>query len=81
MSYEGVVLKRIKGFYQVQTQEFGELLCRVKGNLFETSRYNNQVAVGDKVAFTKNEQDDVGLIKAILPRKSLLSRTAPSIVQ
>lgn len=73
--YKGLVRCRIKGFYQLETEEFGLLQCKVKGNLFEKSRYNNQISVGDNVLFTKEEQNDVGLINSISPKKSILSRS------
>jgi len=75
INYEGMVICRIKGFYQLETVDFGPLLCKVKGNLFESSRYDNQIAVGDQVLFTKEQQDDVGLIHTIKPKKSILSRS------
>lgn len=75
MEYQGIVLYRNKGLYSLYTKEFDTLICKVKGNLFQSSRYDNQIAVGDKVYFTKEPQNDVGLIHKIEVRNSFLSRS------
>ena len=72
--YSGMVLYRAKGFYQLVTEDFGELTCKGKGSLFQKSKYQNQISVGDNVLFSKKSQDDVGLIKELKPRKSFFCR-------
>ena len=71
---QGVVLKRMKSFYYVDV-EGSPQLCRVKGNLFKKSRFDQQIAVGDWVEFDPQASEDAGLIYRILPRKSKLSRS------
>lgn len=73
--YQGQVLYRIKGFYYVKSVQFQTLQCKIKGNLFKNSRYDNQIAVGDRVNFEKKDSNDVGMITSILPRDSFLSRS------
>ncbi|MGK0291224.1 MAG: ribosome biogenesis GTPase, partial [bacterium] len=62
-------------FYLIKSEEFGELQCKIKGKLFRYSRFNNQLAVGDYVVFSKDENNEVGLILRKEPRKSFLSRS------
>jgi len=71
----GIIRKRIKGFYYVQTQEGKIIDCKIKGKLFKDDPFKNQVAVGDKVVFVKSPKDNLGLIQGIEPRKSFLSRS------
>lgn len=74
MCQKGTVKKRTKGFYYLITEQNEEIECKVKGNLFQSSRYDNQIAVGDCVTFTKEANAEVGLITEIGERKSFLSR-------
>jgi len=71
----GIVRKRIKGFYYIQSQDGKFVECKIKGNLFKDDLFKNQVAVGDRVIFNKSPNDSVGLIQRIEPRKSFLSRS------
>jgi ribosome biogenesis GTPase / thiamine phosphate phosphatase len=70
----GVVIRRTKGFYYVRADKDEEIECKIKGQLFKDSQYDNQVAVGDKVEFIREHAGDIGLIKALQDRKSFLSR-------
>ena len=72
---KGTVIRRTKGFYFLRTESGEEVECKIKGNLFQNSRMENQVAVGDHVNFRKPEDNQHGLIMSIQPRKSFLSRT------
>jgi len=74
MEGRGVVLRRTKGYYFLKTDQGEEVECKVKGSLFQKSRFNNQIAVGDHVEFTKADDNGHGLIKTLIPRKSFLSR-------
>lgn len=74
MFQKGTVKKRTKGFYYLITEQNEEIECKIKGNLFQSSRYDNQVAVGDSVTFTIEANADIGLITGIEDRKSFLSR-------
>ncbi len=74
MEGSGTILRRTKGYYFLKTVEGLEVECKVKGKLFEKSRFDNQIAVGDYVDFIKSDEKEHGLIKKIHPRKSFLSR-------
>ena len=71
----GTIVRRTKGFYYLRTSSGNEIECKIKGNLFEHSRFDNQVAVGDKVAYTFSSADSVGLIHRIEKRSGFLSRS------
>ncbi len=75
----GTVIKRTKGFYYLLGKDNSEIECKVKGQLFQNSRYDNQIAVGDSVSYKKASSDDIGLITGIEKRKSFLSRTRVGI--
>lgn len=75
MLEKGIVTRRSKGFYFLHTNQNMEIECKVKGQLFKHSRFDNQIAVGDIVSFQKNENEEVGVITAIEPRRSFLSRS------
>ncbi|MEK9703752.1 MAG: ribosome small subunit-dependent GTPase A [Deltaproteobacteria bacterium] len=76
MFQKGIVRKRTRSFYYVDCE--GETrLCRVKGNLFQESRYDEKIAVGDLVEIDLDASEDAGWIHKILPRKSRLSRHIP----
>lgn len=79
MADTGVVIKRTKGFYYLLGKNGEEIECKVKGQLFKNSRYDNQIAVGDRVSFNRSNTDDVGLISGIEERKSFLSRSRVGI--
>jgi len=70
----GTVMKRTKGFYYLKNR-FDELVeCKIKGLFFKNSRFDNQIAVGDRVVYIKSDNDRIGLIIEIVPRDSFLSR-------
>ncbi len=75
-SSTGVVLRRTRSFYYVDVGEAEPRLCRIRGNLFETSRYDQKVAVGDHVRLDLSAAEDAGWILEILPRHSKLARTS-----
>lgn len=63
----------MKSFYYVDVA--GQVrMCRVKGNLFKDSIYDEKIAVGDKVEVDVDAAEDAGLIYKVLPRHSKLSR-------
>lgn len=71
----GTVIRRTKGFYYLRAQSKQTVECKAKGLLFKDSRFDNQIAVGDRVIYKKTDDEDIGLIIGIEPRKSFLSRT------
>lgn len=79
MADTGVVIKRTKGFYYLLGENGEEIECKVKGQLFKNSRYDNQIAVGDRVIFNRSNSDEIGLISGIEKRKSFLSRSRVGI--
>ncbi len=79
MEIIGIVTRRTKGFYYLRLDDGTEVECKVKGQLFKDSRYNNQIAVGDKVRYRKSANDKVGLITGIEVRQSFLSRNRVGI--
>jgi len=76
---KGVVVYRSKGFYYLRTDTENEIECKVKGLLFKNSRFNNQIAVGDIVYFSRNTLDRLGVIDEIEERRSYLSRSRVGI--
>jgi len=73
------VVRRTKGFYYLTTPEGQEIECKAKGSLFRNSKYDNQIAVGDKVTYQLEPGQELGMIQGVLPRKSFLSRTRVGI--
>ena len=72
---KGVVVRRTKGFYYVRSSSDKEIECKIKGQLFKDSQFDNQVAVGDRVEFIKDHAGEIGLINALQDRRSFLSRS------
>ena len=70
----GIITGRTKGFYYLRDESGRMVECKIKGQLFKNSRFDNQAAVGDRVSYQKDEKADVGLIVQLEPRKSFLSR-------
>ncbi|MDT8447196.1 MAG: ribosome small subunit-dependent GTPase A [bacterium] len=73
------VARRTKGFYYLRTPEGVEVECKAKGALFQKSKFDNQIAVGDRVSYRMGEGEDIGLISALEERKSFLSRARVGI--
>jgi ribosome biogenesis GTPase len=77
MKQIGIVRKRTKSFYYVSFADGEPRLCRVKGNLFQESRYDEKIAVGDRVEADPEAAEDAGLIYRIEPRTTELARNIP----
>ncbi len=73
------VRKRTKGFYYLLTPEGRAVEAKAKGNLFQKSKYDNQIAVGDRVLYQPQAAGQMGLIHEILPRQGVLSRARVGI--
>ncbi len=67
---EGLILRSQGGFYQVRTQEAGELQCRGRGRF---RKEDTQLVVGDRVQVAPT-QEGCGFITGLLPRKNSLIR-------
>jgi len=75
--FEGVVVKSTGSFYQVQLPDKSRISCRIVGKFrLQGLKLTNPVAVGDRVAFVK-ENEEAGLIKKILPRENYVVRQSP----
>ncbi len=75
--FEGVVVKSTGSFYQVQMPDKSQIICRIVGKFrLQGLKLTNPVAVGDRVAFEK-ENEEAGLIKKILPRENYVVRQSP----
>lgn len=77
----GIVTRRTKGFYYLRVAGGEEIECKVKGQLFQNSRYDNQIAVGDIVFFRRDSPDTLGLITRIQDRKSFYPETESALKQ
>lgn len=76
-SLTGIVTKSTGSWYTVRTSE-GMYPCRVKGKIkLEDLKLTNPVAVGDHVEITLEEQESVGNIVSISPRKNYIVRQSP----
>ena len=73
------VIRRTKGFYYLGDETGLEVECKAKGALFKDSKYDNQIAVGDRVFYQIEPEAKLGLITRIEPRKSFLSRNRVGI--
>ena len=65
----GIIIKAISGFYYVSDGE-KTYECKARGSFRESGV---SPLVGDRVEFEQTEEEK-GLVTAVLPRKSLLSR-------
>ena len=70
----GRVITESKGFYVVVT-ELGEMHARVSGSFrYASSNRKDFPVVGDWVGLRAASADDVGMIQAVLPRQTNISR-------
>jgi ribosome biogenesis GTPase len=70
---QGIVLRSTGSFYDVLTADGSKVVCKVRGKIrLEGIKESNPVAVGDRVAFTKDHE--IGSITEILPRTNHILR-------
>jgi len=76
---EGIVIKSTGSWYDVQLDSGEVIACRIKGKFrLGTLKLTNPVAVGDLVVLDiENEEERVGTIKEIKPRKNYVLRQSP----
>ena len=77
---KGVITKSTGSWYQVKSEEGEIIKCRITGKFrLDGMRLTNPVAVGDEVAIEieDSEQEPIGTIKEILPRKNYVVRQSP----
>lgn len=74
----GLIVRSQSGFFTVQT-ETGSLVSRLRGRLKQGPRLGDVAAIGDWVEVTPLEDEDgVGIIEEVLPRRRLFARMAPN---
>lgn len=77
---QGLVIGEQSGFYRVEANDGTVYVCKLRGRLKEAAQSSDIVTIGDTVMFTpvhaegKGVKDRQGIIEAILPRTSVLSR-------
>lgn len=79
MLEEGVVIKSTGSWYDVRLDSGEVVACRIKGKFrLGTLKLTNPVAVGDGVVVNiENEEETVGTIREIKPRKNYVLRQSP----
>lgn len=76
---KGVVIKSTGSWYNVRTEDGTIVPCRIKGKFrINGLKLTNPVAVGDVVKWTlEDEEQDVGTIYEIEPRRNYVVRQSP----
>jgi len=76
---KGTVIKSTGSWYQVQRADGSTLPCRIQGKFkLAGMKLTNPVAVGDQVDFkVEAEEEEIGTIKKIHPRKNYVARRSP----
>ena len=71
MMLRGTVIKTTGSWHTVMTTDGKEILCKVKGKFrIKGIRTTNPVAVGDNVDVQRVENEEIGLIFRIHPRRN-----------
>ena len=68
------VVSHTKGFCLTRDQAGQNIMCKVKGSLFEHDRQGGQTVVGDEVLVQRFRSDNYGLVCEIKPRRSVFQR-------
>ncbi len=75
---EGIVIKSTGSWYDVKTPSNEIIPCRIVGKFrLSGKKLTNPVAVGDVVGFEMANNENVGTIKEIKPRKNYVIRQSP----
>ena len=78
----GTVYKSTGSWYSVKTDEGKFYQCKIKGKLrLENFKSTNPVAVGDRVNFSleHNDEENLGIIQNILERKNYIVRKSVNL--
>jgi ribosome biogenesis GTPase len=78
---EGLVMKSTGSSYLVRDKLNGQILvCRLQGK-FRLAKFKttNPIATGDVVSFSKNDNDDYGIITSIHKRKNYIDRKSVNL--
>jgi ribosome biogenesis GTPase len=77
---KGVVIKSTGSWFTVMGDEGKQWQCKIKGRFrIQGIKTTNPVAVGDNVLFDPLNDEDTGLIRAILPRHNYIIRKATKL--
>ena len=76
---KGIVIKSTGSWYEVKLEDGTTIPCRIQGKFrLGTLKLTNPVAVGDSVmVHIEGEEDTVGTIREINPRKNYVLRQSP----
>jgi len=79
MKVEGIVIKSTGSWYDVRLDSGEVVACRIQGKFrLGTLKLTNPVAVGDRVMVNiESEEETVGTIREIKPRKNYVLRQSP----
>lgn len=79
MIVEGIVIKSTGSWYDVRLANGEVVACRIQGKFrLGTLKLTNPVAVGDRVVVNiESEEETVGTIREIKPRKNYVLRQSP----
>lgn len=73
MWVEGLIVKEQSGFFWVETEAHGVVVCRLRGRLMEDAQSADIAAIGDRARISLLP-DGTGAVEAVAPRTSVLSR-------
>lgn len=76
----GIVLKSTGSWYTVMNDDGEIVKCKIKGK-FKISgiKSTNPIAVGDKVIFVKQENEEIAVIDTIIPRDNYIIRKSTNL--
>ena len=79
MIVEGIIIKSTGSWYDVRLDNNEVVACRIQGKFrLGTLKLTNPVAVGDRVVVNiESEEETVGTIREIKPRKNYVLRQSP----
>ncbi len=77
---QGIVIKSTGSWFRVATTDKKEYECRIKGKFrLKGIKTTNPVAVGDKVLFELEDNEETGIINTILDRKNYIIRKSVNL--
>lgn len=75
---KGTVVKSTGSWYQVQLDNKEVIDCRIIGKFrLDGLKVTNPIAVGDEVELERNDREESGTIRNILPRRNYVVRQSP----
>jgi len=74
----GLIVKEQSGFYWVEAEDGNTYMCELRGRLKEEAKSSDIAAIGDRATISSRREEGtdvlMGLIEALAPRHSALSR-------